>query len=142
MRVIVALIDDTRMLLSGYLLFQVEPQVCTTKAGAEGTCQLPASCIGATIQFLEDNECQLPDGLIGTCCVPVSTDNVINIVDGVAPTQEINFSNEIDVDEVVKSVDGLFLRRNKITFASGVADGVEVDTNFVDDSSPSEFHLR
>ena len=63
-------------------------------------------------------------------------------MDGVAPTQEINFSNEIDVDEVVKSVDGLFLRRNKITFASGVADGVEVDTNFVDDSSPSEFHLR
>jgi len=78
--------------------FTAEPQICITKSGSEGTCRLPASCIGATIQFLEDNECQLTDGTVGTCCVPVPVDNIINIID--APQQTVAIPNNIDVNQV------------------------------------------
>merc|ERR1719397_1030223 len=56
-------------------------QLCFTQSGQEGRCRLPASCIGATIQDLELNNCQLSDGSSGTCCVPISVDNIINIID-------------------------------------------------------------
>lgn len=72
---------------------QAEPQVCTTRSGSEGTCRLPASCIGATIQFLEDNECGLAGGGVGTCCVPVPVDNIINIIDG--PRQTVNIPSSV-----------------------------------------------
>ena len=63
-------------------IFQEKPQLCKTTAGVDGTCRLPSQCIGATIQFLEDNECSLDNGELGTCCVPVPVDNIINIIDG------------------------------------------------------------
>jgi len=135
--------------------FTAEPQICITKSGSEGTCRLPASCIGATIQFLEDNECQLTDGTVGTCCVPVPVDNIINIID--APQQTVAIPNNIDVNQVDDVVPRFgpgpitqSQRNNnnvnnvdRVRFASEeAAPGIEIDTNFVDDPAPSDFHLR
>jgi len=126
--------------------FTVEPQLCTTKSGAEGTCRLPATCIGATIQFLEDNECPLIEGGVGTCCVPVPVDNIINIIDG--PRQSVAIPSSVGLDKVEDLVPRFGLNtntraRDKVRFASEEpAPDVEVDTNFIDDSSPSDFHLR
>ena len=122
----------------------MEPQLCSTKSGAEGTCRLPSTCIGATIQFLEDNECRLTDGGVGTCCVPVPVDNIINIID--SPKQSVPIPSTVALDKVEDLVPrfGTNTRsRDKIRFASEEpAPDVEVDTNFIDDSSPSDFHLR
>jgi len=132
--------------------FTVEPQLCQTKTGAEGTCRLPATCIGATIQFLEDNECQMIDGSIGTCCVPIPIDNIINIID--SPQQTVDIPINLDIDQVESIVPrfdfgivngGAGVRSNgdKVRFASEEpAEDVEVDTNFVDDPTPSDFQLR
>jgi len=129
--------------------FTVEPQLCQTRTGTEGTCRLPSSCIGATIQFLEDNECLMIDGSVGTCCVPVPVDNIINIIDG--PQQTVDIPNNIDIDQVESLVPRFGLGGggvsrsggDKIRFASEEpADDVEVDTNFIDDTSPSDFQLR
>jgi len=126
--------------------FTVEPQLCTTKSGAEGTCRLPATCIGATIQFLEDNECGLIEGGVGTCCVPVPVDNIINIIDG--PQQSVPIPSTVGLDKVEELVPRFGVNtntraRDKVRFASEEpAPDVEVDTNFIDDSAPSDFHLR
>ena len=118
--------------------------MCTTKSGAEGTCRLPATCIGATIQFLEDNECRLIEGGVGTCCVPVPVDNIINIIDG--PQQSVPIPSTVGLEKVEELVPrfGTNTRaRDNVRFASEEpAPDVEVDTNFIDDSSPSDFHLR
>ena len=124
----------------------MEPQLCKTKSGAEGTCRLPATCIGATIQFLEDNECPLIEGGVGTCCVPVPVDNIINIIDG--PRQSVAIPSSVGLDKVEDLVPRFGLNtntkaRDKVRFASEEpAPDVEVDTNFIDDPSPSDFHLR
>jgi len=66
---------------SSELRVEMEEPLCFTLAGEEGKCRLAASCIGSTISQLETNNCELSDGTQGTCCVSISTDNVINIID-------------------------------------------------------------
>ena len=61
--------------------FTVAAGLCVTPAGAEGTCKIPSTCIGATIDYIENNECGLPSGEEGVCCLPISVDNIINIID-------------------------------------------------------------
>lgn len=120
--------------------------MCITRAGSEGTCRLPSSCIGATIKFLEDNECSLPEGGVGTCCVPVPVDNIINIID--SPQQTVEVPNSVDNVQVGdlltrSGFSSVAPKDTSIRFASEEpAEDVVVDTNFVDDPSPSEFHLR
>ena len=89
------------------------------------------------------------DGSVGTCCVPVPVDNIINIIDG--PQQTVDIPNNIDIDQVESLVPRFGLGGggvsrsggDKIRFASEEpADDVEVDTNFIDDTSPSDFQLR
>jgi len=124
--------------------FSIEkPQLCKTTAGVDGTCRLPSQCIGATIQFLEDNECSLDNGELGTCCVPVPVDNIINIIDG--PQVTVDIPNSVDgslVGDLLTRSSFGSVRNDNVVFASGVAEDVVIDTNFVDDSSPSDFHLR
>ena len=93
------------------------------------------------------------------CCVDISIDNIISIVD--APPVVVDIPNNLDTQ-------GIFLRtdfgvqstvlkfsptsirhlyfsspQNSRRFASQApADDVTVDTNFVDDKGPSEVHLR
>jgi len=129
----------------------VTPQLCFTQAGKEGRCKLAASCIGATIQELEQNDCQLSDGSSGTCCVPIPVDNIINIID--SPQQSVPLPGNVDLQQA----DDLFFRfgispgetegqggaGETIRFASEEpAEDVDVDINFEDDPEPTQFHLR
>jgi len=123
----------------------VDDSLCFTKGGAEGTCKIPSTCIGATIDFIENNECVLPTGDEGVCCVPISIDNIINIID--TPDQRVDIPNSVSVNEA----DDIFLRfggnefkpKFSGSFASDEpAADVEVDINFIDDTAPTEFHLR
>ena len=124
--------------------------LCFTVSGQEGTCRLAASCIGATIEDLEQNDCQLSDGSPGTCCVPIPIDNIINIID--SPQQSVPLPGGVDLQQA----NDIFLRfglnqdevsseseDEKVRFASEEpADDVDVDVNFEDDPKPTEFHLR
>ena len=93
------------------------------------------------------------------CCVDISIDNIISIVD--APPVVVDIPNNLDtqgiflrtdfgVQSTVRSVSPnehssviLFFSQNSRRFASQApADDVTVDTNFVDDKGPSEVHLR
>jgi len=131
--------------------FKVEDNLCFTSAGAQGTCKIPSTCIGATLDFIETNECNLlsggPGDLAGVCCVPISIDNIINIID--TPDQRVDIPNSVSVNET----NDIFLRfdfggnefKPKATggFASDEpAADVVVDTNFIDDTAPTELHLR
>jgi len=125
--------------------FKVEEGLCFTRNGAQGTCKIPSTCIGATIKFIEDNECSLLSGEGGVCCVPISIDNIINIID--APDQRVDIPNSVSVNEA----DDIFLRFGGNEFKPKVSGGfaseepasdVVVDTNFIDDTAPTEFHLR
>ena len=83
---------------------------------------------------------------MGTCCVPVPVDNIINIID--SPQQSVDIPSSVKLDKVEDLVPRFGLNtntrsRDKVRFASEEpAPDVEVDTNFIDDSSPSDFHLR
>jgi len=124
--------------------------LCFTVSGQEGTCRLAASCIGATIDDLEQNDCELSDGSPGTCCVPIPIDNIINIID--SPQQSVPLPGGVDLQQA----NDIFLRfglnqdevsseseDEKVRFASEEpADDVDVDVNFEDDQKPTEFHLR
>merc|ERR1719170_135383 len=92
------------------------------------------------------------DCSIGTCCVPIPIDNIINIID--SPQQTVDIPINLDIDQVESIVPrfdfgivngGAGVRSNgdKVRFASEEpAEDVEVDTNFVDDPTPSDFQLR
>lgn len=92
------------------------------------------------------------DGSVGTCCVPIPIDNIINIID--SPQQTVDIPINLDIDQVESIVPrfdfgivngGAGVRSNgdKVRFASEEpAEDVEVDTNFVDDPTPSDFQLR
>ena len=82
-------------------------------------------------------------------------DNIINIID--APQQTVAIPNNIDVNQVDDVVPRFgpgpitqSQRNNnnvnnvdRVRFASEeAAPGIEIDTNFVDDPAPSDFHLR
>ena len=76
-------------------------------------------------------------------------DNIINIID--SPQQTVDIPNNIDIGQVESLVPRFGLGASgvsrsggdKIRFASEEpADDVEVDTNFIDDTSPSDFQLR
>jgi len=126
--------------------FTVDSSLCFTSSGTEGSCKIPSTCIGATIDFIENNECFLSNGDIGVCCVPIPVDNIINIID--SPDQRVDIPNNLNV----KQADDIFLRFGvgtapKTTISGGFAsddpaDGVEVDTNFIDDTAPTELHLQ
>ena len=122
---------------------ETEEPLCFTLAGEEGKCRLAASCIGATISELETNNCELGDGSQGTCCVSISTDNVINIID--TPLETVALPGSVDTEQaddiIIRS--SLGQEDDRVRFASEEpAEDVEVDTNFVDDPTPSNFHLR
>merc|ERR1712013_155067 len=125
--------------------FTVEKFLCFTAGGREGTCQIPSTCIGATIDFIENNECRFVNGEEGVCCLPISVDNIINIID--SPDQRVDIPNSISVDQA----DDIFLRFGGNTFEPKLSGGfasddpapdVVVDTNFIDDTAPTELHLR
>merc|ERR1712013_614814 len=125
--------------------FTVDKSLCFTAGGTEGTCQIPSTCIGATIDFIEKNECTLANGEEGVCCLPISVDNIINIID--SPDQRVDIPNSISVDQA----DDIFLRFGGNTFEPKLSGGfasddpapdVVVDTNFIDDTAPTELHLR
>jgi len=125
--------------------FTVDKSLCFTAGGREGTCQIPSTCIGATIDFIENNECRLANGEEGVCCLPISVDNIINIID--SPDQRVDIPNSISVDQA----DDIFLRFGGNTFETKLSGGfasddpapdVVVDSNFIDDTAPTELHLR
>jgi len=126
--------------------FKVDPGLCFTRAGAEGTCKTASACIGATIRDIENNQCFLPDGEEGVCCVPISVDNIINIID--SPDQRVDIPSSVRVEQAdifLRSDFGSNTFKNKLpgAFASAEpASDVQVDTNFIDDTAPTEFHLR
>ena len=53
---------------------------CSTQDGQHGTCRLPVSCIGVTLQFMEANTCTLAGGELGACCPPVPISNITDIL--------------------------------------------------------------
>ena len=118
--------------------------LCFTRAGEEGKCRLGGGCIGATIRDLETNSCELSDGSPGTCCVPVTIDNIINIID--SPRQTISLPGSVDpgqANDILRSNFGQVEAGDRVRFASEEpAEDVEVDTNFVDDPTPTNLHLR
>ena len=119
--------------------------LCFTQVGLEGRCRLVASCIGATTRDLETNSCELSDGSQGTCCVPISVENIINIID--TPHQTIALPGTLDPGQVndifIRSSLGQPEDEDRVRFASEEpAEDVEVDTNFVDDPTPANLHLR
>ena len=73
--------------LSIYLFFVAEQYFesdaplasCSTQDGQQGTCRLPVSCIGVTLEFMEANTCTLAGGEQGACCPPVPTGKVKKI---------------------------------------------------------------
>ena len=73
-------------------------------------------------------------------------DNIINIIDG--PQQSVPIPSTVGLDKVEELVPRFGTNintraRDKVRFASEEpAPDVEVDTNFIDDSAPSDFHLR
>jgi len=120
--------------------FTVGNSRCSTRSGVSGTCRIPSVCIGATLEFIEDNPCALSGGDEGVCCVEISIDNILSIVD--RPDPVVNIPNNLNTQ-------GIFLRSD-LGFSSGdtrfasdsPAEDVIVDTNFIDDKGPSEVHLR
>ena len=94
------------------------------------------------------------------CCVDISIDNIISIVD--APPVVVDIPNNLDTQGIFLRTDFgvqttvrrvfptdyssslvLFCSQNSRRFASQApAQDVTVDTNFVDDKGPSEVHLR
>jgi len=125
--------------------FTVDQALCLTALGREGTCQIPSTCIGATIDFIENNQCRLANGEEGVCCLPISVDNIINIID--SPDQRVDIPSSVSIDQA----DDIFLRFGGNTFESKLSGGfasddpapdVVVDTNFIDDTAPTELHLR
>ena len=125
--------------------FTVQDGLCFTAAGVEGTCKIPSACIGATIDFIENNECLLLGGEEGVCCVPISIENIFSIID--SPDQRVDIPNSVNVDQA----DDIFLRFGGNTFEPKLSGGfasdepaedVVVDTNFIDDTAPTELHLK
>ena len=96
----------------------------------------------------------------GVCCLDISIDNIISIVD--APPVVVDIPNNLDTQGIflrtdfgVQNTVGSFIcnvtlivlklafSQNSRRFASQTpAADVTVDTNFVDDKGPSEVHLR
>ena len=138
--------------------------------------RIPSLCVGTSLDFIERNPCSLPSGeevpiftflslkveterstFQGVCCVDISIDNIISIVD--APPVVVDIPNNLDTQGIFLRTDfGIqttvrsvlfppsihhFFSQNSRRFASQApADDVTVDTNFVDDKGPSEVHLR
>merc|ERR1712172_97426 len=81
--------------------FTVEGTGCKTRTGVSGTCRIPSLCVGTSLDFIERNPCSLPNGEEGVCCVAISIDNIISIVD--APPVVVDIPNNLDTQ-------GIFLR--------------------------------
>merc|ERR1712165_207255 len=87
------------------------------------------------------NPCSLPAGEEGVCCLDISIDNIISIVD--APPVVVDIPNNLDTQGIFLRTDFGVQNTNSRRFASQTpAADVTVDTNFVDDKGPSEVHLR
>ena len=63
-----------------YFEFDAPLASCSTQDGQQGTCRLPVSCIGVTLQFMEANTCTLAGGELGACCPPVPISNITDIL--------------------------------------------------------------
>ena len=82
--------------------------------------RIPSLCVGTSLDFIERNPCSLPSGeevpiftflslkveterstFQGVCCVDISIDNIISIVD--APPVVVDIPNNLDTQ-------GIFLR--------------------------------
>jgi len=121
--------------------FTVEGTGCKTRTGVSGTCRIPSLCVGTSLDFIEKNPCSLPAGEEGVCCVDISIDNIISIVD--APPVVVDIPNNLDTQGIFLRTDFGVQTTNSRRFASQApAQDVTVDTNFVDDKGPSEVHLR
>jgi len=106
-----------------------------------GTCRIPSLCVGASLDYIERNPCSLPAGEEGVCCLDISIDNIISIVD--APPVVVDIPNNLDTQGIFLRTDFGVQNTNSRRFASQTpAADVTVDTNFVDDKGPSEVHLR
>merc|ERR1712233_153974 len=121
--------------------FTVEGTGCKTRTGVSGTCRIPSLCVGTSLDFIERNPCSLASGEEGVCCVDISIDNIISIVD--APPVVVDIPNNLDTQGIFLRTDFGVQTTNSRRFASQApAEDVTVDTNFVDDKGPSEVHLR
>merc|ERR1712165_118801 len=121
--------------------FTVEGTSCKTRTGVSGTCRIPSLCVGASLDYIERNPCSLPAGEEGVCCLDISIDNIISIVD--APPVVVDIPNNLDTQGIFLRTDFGVQNTNSRRFASQTpAADVTVDTNFVDDKGPSEVHLR
>ena len=101
---------------------------------------MPSTCSGINLNFIENNGCSLPSGGEGVCCVEIVIDIIRNIIDTIVPRVEL--PQTLDTR-------GIFIRQDIIRGQGLVpvasqqpAEDVIVDTNFVDDTEPSELHLR
>ncbi|XP_023345416.1 chorion peroxidase [Eurytemora carolleeae] len=124
----------------------IEGSPCTTLTGELGVCHLPSSCVGVTISFLETNECVLKDSTTGVCCLDITENNIVDIVDTAADVVDIP---EISVEEADDFLRSGFFEVNdddveeNVLAADGVNFGFE-DSPAEDpeDTGPTEFHLR
>jgi peroxidase len=121
-----------------------EEPPCNTASGKTGTCRQPSLCVGVTLRYIENNECNLAGDDVGVCCVGITENNIVDISD----RAEENLENlpRIDINEVksiVREENVVEIRFDQP--ASSEADEESIPNNannFVDDTSPSEFHLR
>ena len=116
-----------------------------TAARAGGTCKMPSTCMGATIDFIEKNVCSLASGVDGVCCVSISVESIFGILDSHHQREDIPNIHRADQEEDV------FLRFGGNTFEPKLSGGfasdepaadIVVDETFIDDTVPTESHLR
>ena len=96
-------------------------RACLTAAGAEGTCKIPSTCMGATIEFFKKNVCSLASGLDGVCCVPISVESIFDILDSHHQREDI--PNILSADQA----EDVFLRFGGNTLEPRLSGGFASD---------------
>jgi len=125
--------------------FTVQASSCQTRTRESGTCRIPSTCVGVTLDFIDRNPCALSSDETGVCCVDINN-NIRDIID--APAQTVDIPSNIRLDaasDIFRRSGSVFQGDQNSVFASEeAADDVDVNggINFVDDTSPTEFHLR